>query len=182
MVLFLLCAQVRADDCGNHFGAGVSLSPLQKVGGNKDITDLKGDYNGDGIIDHVMFLLLVDKPVFSESVRVIRLSDDDPVYPKNGSMAIGIILNGKEKKSCKKYIIYDDFFFSREGSSMWGGEADSYGVGFVKKGTAGYRYWKRQVSGLKFDALQIESESTVSFLLYWNGETFVTHWDKYVDP
>lgn len=176
-ISFLFCSQIWAKDC-NDFGAGISMSPSQKIEGGIEATDLTGDYNGDGAIDQVVFLHLIDRPVFSDDVKVVYLFDDKPIYPKKGSLAIGIILTGKEHEVCEKYIIYNDFFFELGKSGMWESRYHDYQVGLVKNGD---QYWQKQIENLKYDALVIVDESAESFLLYWDGGTFVTQWDNSFD-
>lgn len=142
------------------------------------MADLAGDYNGDGIVDRVVFLRLIDKPVFSDDVKVIHLFDEKPVYPDKGSLAIGMILNHKEHEACEKYIIYNDFFFALGKSGMWENTHHDYQIGLVKKGD---QYWQKRIENLKHDALFIMDESAEGFLLYWDGMSFATQWDSDLD-
>jgi hypothetical protein len=177
-ISLLMCFPARGKDC-NDFGAGVSISPRQRIEGGIDAADLRGDYNGDGIADRMIFLRLIDRPVFSDDVKVVHMFDEEPVYPTQGSLAIGIILNHEKNEACEKYIIYNDFFFELGKSGMWESPHYDYQIGLVKKGN---QHWQQRIENLKHDALIIMDESAEGLLLYFDGTSFVTQWDSDLDP
>jgi hypothetical protein len=181
LVLLLSTRPAWAEDC-DDFGTGISLLPVQKVmDGGASANDFHGDYNGDGILDRVVFLRLIDRPEFSKDVTtVVNINPAlDPLYPKDGSVAIGIILAGGKGESCKKYVLYDDSLLHVRMNKN--PEGFPFFVKRVKRRDPTFYFWKNQIKELKYDAMQL-GVLDMDMLIYWNGKTFEVRGDKLYEP
>jgi hypothetical protein len=176
--LFFGSLQAWADAC-DSLGIGVEILPIQE--NHRGATDFSGDYDGDGIVDRLVFLRLASRPNFYEDVEVVKLFDAEPKFPENGSLAVGIILTGKGENTCRKYIIFHDEFFEINNMSMWS-DTEKLPFDLIKKNDKLYHFWKKQAKGLKTDAFQLISDSLAEILIYWNGRTFIAQWNGFFDP
>jgi hypothetical protein len=187
----IVCAALFASSKCDDFGKGIK--PFTKAKSQMGVVDFSGDYNGDGMIDRLVFMHLPARPNFAKDVNVVYMFGDKPEY-RDGSLGIAFILSGKTSAECKKYIIYNEGFFDSDneyGASMWDDPSalpfylikkDNKGYVKLPIGYMDYFQWKEQMLDLSTDAIVVISPSLAGILIYWKDQTFHAEWEKDFDP
>jgi hypothetical protein len=185
--LILLSSMASARDqfsCDKHFGENLQIITEQasiKLG--ETVADLeKGDFNGDGLKDKIVILMLNKNSRFDDDVTllissVIRPSDRKPEiqpinaargpFPDKDTIALGIIQSNSSDKKCHKFVFYNaDYFPVSEAKRLF--------VHVIPMGDKGYGYadLQKYVTGnLRYDAIYLDH--LIPGIVYWSNGVYM---------
>jgi hypothetical protein len=128
---------------------------------------LAADFDGDGAADE--FTITRDAAIVARRAG-IHTSDPwrFPDQAKTPPKGLGFILRLTHPP--QTYLLHGSFLTS----PMWTEKKPPVEV--ITKKDRRYRAWKKQVPGLRGDALQVGTEAGIDILLYWDGKRWSVFW------
>jgi hypothetical protein len=189
--IFLSLAAYAKDEvaCDNDFGTSIQVfSEYLDFEGRK--VDLQGDFNGDGIMDHLVVLVVNKESVIRKGIVSSnpflkgtgpRPPDViSPEFPVKNTLALGIIQRkNTDNKECQKFVIYSQDFFPYPAEKLHKG----FLVRIDRVGSEWYLQWKKyskRLKRLKHDAIFVSTD-VGDVLIYWNGHDYAIDWFEMVD-
>ncbi len=128
---------------------------------------LAADFDGDRVADEFTLTRDAAKVARQAGLRTAepwRMPDQAKTSPKG----LGFIL--RLTQTSQTWLLHGAFLTS----PMW--TEPKPPVEIITKKDRRYRAWKKQVPGLRADALQVGTEAGIDILLYWNGKRWDVFW------
>jgi hypothetical protein len=178
-----------APSCNDNFGENVQVfTELVDYADGK--VNLKGDFNGDGIKDHIVILVIdktskfaPDTELLNPFLKVLGTKPGDVTIsaglPTVKTVALGIVHGAPPDKACKKFVVYNrDFFPTSTGESV----KDVISLGIHTPGDTSHISWadlKKTALGryLTHDIVQLAGSSGEVFL-FWGKKTYQVYWGE----
>jgi hypothetical protein len=178
---FVLVSSVQVAEarpvCDSDFGTDVQIITEQTSPkwGKYYQDNLNGDFNGDGIKDHIFILTLnkgtkfnrqvipLNPPVFD--LRIEKFPGGKIVLPEKPSFALGIVQSDQE--NCQKFVIYSPDYFP---TYPYGDTF--FVVDVVRVGDSGYAQYNDDnllTERIQHDVIRIANDHII---IYWNGKEF----------
>jgi hypothetical protein len=185
---FAACAKDKIA-CDNDFGTGIQVFPeYLDFEGRK--VNLQGDFNGDGIMDHLVVLALNKESVVGKGIVLSNpfLNGTgpkppdviSPEFPVKNTLALGIIQQeNTDTQECQKFVIYSQDYFPYPAEKLHKG----FLVRIDQVGSKWYLQWKKyskRLSRLKHDAIFVSTD-VGDVLIYWDGRNYKIDWFEMAD-
>ena len=128
---------------------------------------LAADFDGDGIADELT--IIRDAAKAAKEVRVVVVNPWQQAASSSRPKGLGFVI--RLSRTGQRYLLHDSEYLS---TPMW--EEQKARVETVGRNDPRYREWKKEVSALKGDAIQLDTEAGINILLYWDGKRWRVFW------
>jgi hypothetical protein len=119
------------------------------------------DFDGDGVADEYTVTREADKVAKEPGVKLAN-PWQEVISAKKSPKGFGLII--RLTRTPQKFLVHNAEFFD---TPMWNEGKPPCRV--ITKKEKQYRDWKRQVPGLRGDAIELGTEAGIDILLYWDG-------------
>ena len=119
---------------------------------------IAADFDGDGVADEFSTTRDAAKVARDPKVRVVDPWHQEKQSPKGFGLVVRL------SRTPQTFLLFDAEFFK---TPSW--NEGKPPVRVVTKKDKAYAGWKKQVPGLKGDAIELGTEAGIDILLYWDG-------------
>ena len=123
---------------------------------------LAADFDGDAVPDEFTVTRDAAKAAKDSTARLVNPWHEKQHSALPSPKGIGLAI--RLSRTPQAYLLHDAEFFR---TPIWTEGKPPARV--VTKKDKGYAAWKKQVSALRFDAIELGTEAGIDILLYWDG-------------
>lgn len=123
---------------------------------------IAADFDGDGVADEYKVTREAEKIIKDPRVRV---TNPWHIRTSRKQSTKGTALVIRLTRSSQTFLLVDHDYFD---TPIWS-EAKPP-LKLITKNDRSYRDWKKQVPGLRNDAIALPTEAGIEILLYWDGQ------------